>query len=220
MTVVTGRPYIPPVGAVKVHFVDEHLAVVDKPSGLLSVPGRGDDKSDCLMSRLRQMYPDVLNVHRLDMETSGLMVVARHADSQRALSRAFEQRRVSKVYEAVVAGALSQSVGTIDMPLISDWPNRPRQRVDEVNGKPATTSWQVLSAEETSSRVALRPTTGRSHQLRVHMDAIGHPILGDSLYGTSSSRAAAPRLWLHATELAFDHPHTAARVHIISKAPF
>lgn len=212
--------YAPPRGEIQIHFSDDYIAVVEKPAGLLSVPGKGAEKSDCLMSRLKDAFPTALNVHRLDMETSGLMVVALHPDAQRVLSRAFEVRQVSKVYEAVVLGQVGKMEGTIDLPIVVDWPNRPRQIVDRENGKPSLTSWRVVSRNEVSSRLELRPKTGRSHQLRVHMDAIGHPILGDSLYGTDRSRAASSRLLLHARELEFDHPSSSEKLHFLSKTPF
>ncbi|MFN3305400.1 MAG: RluA family pseudouridine synthase [Roseateles sp.] len=180
---------------------DDRLVVVDKPSGLLSVPGRTE--ADCASARVQALYPDALVVHRLDQATSGLLLFARGADAQRALSAAFAERRVDKVYVAVVAGHL-QGEGLIDLPLAADWPNRPRQQVDHQHGKPSQTRWRVLGHEGPHTRVRLEPLTGRSHQLRVHLAALGHAILGDALYAAPELAAAAPRLLLHASELAVD----------------
>lgn len=209
------RLYTPPPDTpIRVYIDDPYLLVVEKPSGLLTVPGRGVGKADCLLSRIRNVYPDALIVHRLDMETSGLVVLARNRDVHRALSHAFERREVAKGYHAVVSGRLPAETGQICLPLIADWPNRPRQKIDETRGKPSETRWTCLDANQDSSRVWLEPVTGRSHQLRVHLNAIGHPILGDSLYGTPDSMAAAPRLMLHATRLGFQHPVTHDRVDV------
>jgi len=182
---------------------DAQLLVADKPAGLLSVPGRGPANADCLASRVQARWPEALVVHRLDMGTSGLMAFARSPDVQRALHRAFAQRLVHKRYEAVVAGLPQADGGQIDLPLIVDWPNRPRQMVCHERGKPSQTLWQVLSRDEAAgtSRLSLTPITGRSHQLRVHLAAIGHAILGDELYAPPAWHAAAPRLLLHACDL-------------------
>lgn len=202
-------PYIPPPRKpITPHFADDHLIVVEKPSGLLSVPGRGPEKQDCLASRANDAFPGALIVHRLDMETSGLMVLALREDSHRALSKQFEKRQVQKTYIARVAGQMSAKTGEIDLPLMKDWPKRPLQKVDAENGKPSLTHWRCLELEQHASRLQLTPLTGRTHQLRVHLNAIGHPILGDLLYGTAQSRAGADRLQLHASTLSFDHPET------------
>jgi tRNA pseudouridine32 synthase / 23S rRNA pseudouridine746 synthase len=195
--------------------------VVDKPSGLLSVPGRGPDKADCLSARLQARIPEALIVHRLDMETSGLMVFARSVDAQRALNRAFEQRLVEKYYEAVVTGIVTSDEGTIDLPLICDWPNRPRQMVDHATGKPSTTHYTVIARENAlaRSRVGLTPVTGRSHQLRVHMASLGHAIIGDSLY-SANPPPAGQRLLLHAARLRFPHPQSGTPVTCVSDVPF
>jgi len=206
-------PYIaPPQAPLHYLHVDAALLVVDKPSGLLSVPGRGADKADCLVARVQADYPDARIVHRLDMETSGLMVLAREAETHRALSMQFQQRLVKKRYIAVVDGLLAAASGTIDLPLITDWPNRPRQKVDFTLGKPSLTHYQVLAydAAENTSRVALEPETGRSHQLRVHLMSLSHAILGDALYASPAVQQKAPRLLLHAEYLAFAHPQTGA----------
>jgi tRNA pseudouridine32 synthase/23S rRNA pseudouridine746 synthase len=210
---------------VKPIYVDDTLLVVDKPSGLLAVPGRGADKQDCLSSRVQACYPDALIVHRLDMATSGLMVMARGAAAQRALSRAFAARAVSKRYVAVVAGrpeAPPEGWGTIDLPIIVDWPNRPLRIVDREHGKPSLTRWRVLghAAAGSSTRVELEPVTGRSHQLRVHLRELGHPILGDALYAPPDVQSLSPRLLLHACSLRFVHPQTGAELVFESAAPF
>lgn len=198
--------YVPPPDeGLDLVYLDEHLLVLVKPAGLLSVPGRGADKEDCLLSRVRIRYPDALIVHRLDMATSGLLVLARNEHVHRALSRMFARRQVRKHYVALLAGRLAQASGVVDLPLITDWPNRPRQKVDFESGKPSLTRYQLLSYDLAAdiSRVSLAPETGRSHQLRVHMQSLGHPILGDELYGNG---IAAPRLMLHAAGLGFAHP--------------
>lgn len=189
-------------------YCDEALLVVDKPSGLLSVPGRGDDKQDCLWSRVQRDYPEALIVHRLDMETSGVMVLARNKAMHRQLSLLFQNREVTKRYIAVVYGRIADAAGVIDLPLICDWPNRPRQIVDHQQGKPSMTYYKVLwrDVEQDITRVELQPETGRSHQLRVHLQSLGHPILGDRLYASPAQQAKAPRLLLHALSLAFVHP--------------
>lgn len=209
---------------VKLLHVDDALLVLDKPSGLLAVPGRGPEKQDCLAARVRARYPDALVVHRLDMATSGLMVMARGAAAQRALSRAFADRAVKKRYIAVVAGrpAAPQGWGTIDLPIMVDWPNRPLQVVDPHRGKPSVTRWRVLEydAEAPTTRVELEPVTGRSHQLRVHLRALGHPILGDALYAPPDVQAMAGRLLLHACVLGFAHPATGEALTFAQPAPF
>ena len=202
--------------------VDPSCVVAVKPAGLLSVAGRGEDKQDCLATRLQALYPDALVVHRLDMATSGLWLMARGLAMQRQLARAFEQREVHKRYEAVGAGTPWGTEGEIGLPLAADWPNRPRQQVDPVHGKPSLTRWQVIGPGPLpgTTRLSLEPVTGRSHQLRVHMLAIGHPIVGDALYAPPEVATAAQRLWLHATELRLAHPATDEPMHWTSAAPF
>ncbi|MFM9924897.1 RluA family pseudouridine synthase [Variovorax sp. H27-G14] len=196
---------------------DPYLLVLDKPAGLLCVPGRGDDKQDCLSARAMRQWPDALIVHRLDMGTSGLVVMARGIAMQRALSAAFAERRVSKRYEAIVDGAmpLREDWSSIDAPLMADWPRRPLQKTDPA-GKPSVTRWKALSSSThggaVSTHVLLEPLTGRSHQLRVHLLSVGHPILGDALYGDAAVQARAPRLLLHASELGLLHPVTQERL--------
>lgn len=204
---MTSLPYTPPAHTgLDILFQDEHLLVVNKPAGLLAVPGRGEDKQDCLSTRIQAEFPDALIVHRLDMATSGLLIFARGMAMQRMLSGLFERREIEKQYVALVTGKFAQIVGEIDLPLGADWAHRPRQRADFERGKPAQTHFQVLEYNEPhdTSRVALTPVTGRTHQLRVHLLAIDHPILGDSLYGGRE----AERLHLHAAALRFTHPQT------------
>jgi tRNA pseudouridine32 synthase/23S rRNA pseudouridine746 synthase len=215
----------PDSAAIELLYFDDALLVVDKPSGLLSVPGRGADKQDCLSARVQARYPDALIVHRLDMATSGLMVMARGLAAQRALSMAFAAREVSKRYIAVVAGRLdapAEDWGVIDLPIIADWPNRPLRIVDHQLGKPSVTRWRVLGQDETGSntRVELEPITGRSHQLRLHLRELGHPILGDTLYAPPAIQAMAGRLLLHAGSLSFAHPMTGEELAFGSPAPF
>lgn len=212
-------PYTPPQDALKILYADDDLLVADKPSGLLSVPGRGDNKADCLIERLRAEFPHVLLVHRLDQDTSGVIVFALTPQAQAHLGKQFEQRKTQKRYIARVAGHPAEEQGRIDLPLIVDWPNRPLQRVCHDTGREAQTDWKVLRHEGPNSRVVLKPLTGRSHQLRVHMLAIGHPILGDPLYA-SGAAAEFPRLMLHAEELRLRHPMTGASMTFKSPAPF
>ena len=201
---------------------DAHCIVVCKPSGLLAVPGRGGAGRDCLSERVRVEYTDALIVHRLDMATSGLMLLARGADAQRTLSIAFAQREVHKRYVAITAGQMSACEGEIDLPLSADWPNRPRQQVDTLRGRPSLTRYRRLEidAARNTTRVELEPVTGRAHQLRVHLLALGHPILGDALYGSAEVQAAAPRLLLHASSLRFAHPASGESMSFDSPPPF
>ena len=220
-------PIDAPDGTLPLVYGDRHLLVVEKPAGLLSVPGRGADKQDCAAARVQRDYPDALVVHRLDMATSGLLLMARGPAMQRALSGAFEQRQVAKRYVALAAGHLAAPAsadgwGCIDLPLAADWPERPRQVVDAVHGRPSRTRWRVLGhdAARDASRVELEPVTGRSHQLRVHLLALGHPILGDALYAPAAVRERAPRLLLHASMLEASHPATGERLRWCSPVPF
>jgi tRNA pseudouridine32 synthase/23S rRNA pseudouridine746 synthase len=203
-------------------YVDESLLVLDKPAGLLAVPGRGEDKQDCLSARAQALWPDALVVHRLDMATSGLFLMGRGIHMQRLLSRAFAERQVHKAYQAVVAGALGApgAQGEIALPLAADWPNRPRQKVDPDAGRPSLTRWTVLAVEGDTTRLALEPVTGRSHQLRVHLQGIGHPIVGDALYAPPEVAARSPRLLLHANALQLAHPATGEALAFASPVPF
>ena len=191
-------------------YADDSLLVANKPSRLLSVPGRGEAKQDCLIRRVQTEYRDALIVHRLDYDTSGLLVLARGKAMHRALSILFQERQVEKRYVAVVDGRMENEAGEVNLPLIVDWPNRPRHIVDFNIGKPSLTLYRVLNydAGTHTTRVALTPETGRTHQLRVHMQSLGHPILGDTLYATEEALAKADRLQLHAEFLSFAHPQT------------
>lgn len=206
--------YNPPNTEIPILYQDDHLLLVNKPSGLLSVPGKTPEKHDCLISRVQVHFPDALIVHRLDMSTSGLMILALGKSMHRSLSILFQERQVAKSYLAKVEGRLSLSQGVIDLPLITDWPNRPKQKVDFLIGKPSQTYYEVLAYddEQASSLVKLTPITGRSHQLRVHMLELGHAILGDELYAPIQAYNKAPRLLLHAEYLAFTHPVTQKKI--------
>jgi tRNA pseudouridine32 synthase/23S rRNA pseudouridine746 synthase len=195
---------------------DAHLLVLDKPSGLLTVPAKPPGSADCLEARLRAAFPEALLVHRLDRDTSGVIVFARTRLAQRHLGWQFERRQVRKAYVARVAGDVPGDAGRIELPLACDWPNRPRQMVTP-RGKPALTDWAVIGREPGATRLRLAPLTGRSHQLRVHLAALGHPILGDALYGDPGS---AERLQLHAESLGFRHPEGGAPVGFCVAAPF
>jgi tRNA pseudouridine32 synthase/23S rRNA pseudouridine746 synthase len=210
---------------IHVLYQDEALLVLDKPAGLLSVPGRGPDKQDCLSTRAQQLHPDALIVHRLDMATSGIMILARGADSQRTLNQAFASRAVLKRYTAVVSGQLAPPPdlwGEIKLAIGVDWPNRPLRIIDHVAGKPSQTRWRVLSydAQLDRTRVELEPITGRSHQLRVHLLALGHPIVGDQLYAPPAIQALSPRLLLHACVLELQHPTSGQLMRFESGADF
>jgi len=201
---------------------DTEVLAFDKPAGLLCVPGRGEDKQDCLATRAQAQWPDALVVHRLDMATSGIVLMARGAAAQRQLSIQFADRQAEKTYVAVVQGLLALDEGEIDLPLAADWPKRPLQQVDHIGGKPSLTRYRVLQrdAAANTTRVELQPVTGRSHQLRVHLLALGHPILGDALYAPPAVQAAAPRLLLHAQRLRIVHPGSGMPLCIDCAAPF
>ncbi|WP_269585547.1 pseudouridine synthase [Roseibium sp. Sym1] len=208
------EPYLP------VLHVDEDLLVIDKPGGLLSVPGKAAEHADCVERRARERFPEARIVHRLDMDTSGVMVLAMNAAAHRHLGLQFERRKTAKVYVADVWGQPADDAGEIDLPLICDWPNRPKQMVCFEHGKPALTRWQVLERRERTCRVRLFPHTGRSHQLRVHMLAQGHPIIGDRFYAEGDALAASDRLALHAESLELHHPIGGDRVIFRSPVPF
>jgi len=210
--------YAPPTGPLSILHLDEDLIVVDKPSGLLSVPGR--ELPDCLETRLRAEYPETLLVHRLDMATSGVMVFARNKAAQRHLGLQFERRHTCKTYIALVDGEVHGESGRITLPLIADWPNRPRQMVSFEHGKPSVTDWEVLDRQAGTTRLALHPITGRSHQLRVHCWAIGHPILGDRIYAIDPIFEAAPTLRLHAKTLGLRHPADGTPMTFTADCPF
>ena len=203
----TAHQYCPPLEPfLDILYQDESILVLNKPSGLLSVPGRAAEHQDSLVLRAQSRFPSALTVHRLDMATSGVTVLALNKASHRELSRQFQERETYKVYYAWVWGEVAQASGEVDLPLICDWPNRPLQMVDHEQGKTALTRWQRVRVEQGNSLMKLLPHTGRSHQLRVHMQAIGHAILGDDFYAGREALAAADQLQLHAAELGFMHP--------------
>ncbi len=197
--------YAPPTAPLKLLHHDHEILLVDKPAGLLSVPGKGEHLADCLITRVQAVFPEALLVHRLDRDTSGVMVFGLSRHAQRHLGLQFEKRQMKKTYIARVWGHVAEKTGTVDLPLIVDWPNRPLQMVDHENGKSAITDWRVLRLGDNETRLRLTPQTGRSHQLRVHMRELGHPILGDPFYATGKA-LNAPRLMLHAESLRLRHP--------------
>ena len=211
--------YNPPNDPIEVVYEDAHVVAVTKPTGLLSVPGKGEHLSDCMLSRVMVAFPDALLVHRLDRDTSGVMVFALTPHAQRSMSMQFEARSTKKTYVACVAGEVKESEGEIDLPLIVDWPNRPKQMVCHETGKPAVTEFKRMSVTNDQSRLRLFPKTGRSHQLRVHCLAIGHPILGDPLYAPETV-ADFPRLLLHSEELRINHPESGKGLRFRAKCPF
>jgi tRNA pseudouridine32 synthase/23S rRNA pseudouridine746 synthase len=199
--------YNPPMTPyLSIVYQDDDLLIVNKPSGLLTVPGKDPKHADCLIARINRVFPTAKIVHRLDMATSGIICLAMHKEAHRNLSIQFQDRKTAKRYIARVFGKLEQETGSVDLPLICDWPNRPKQMVDHDNGKPSLTHFKVLEYEQNATRVELTPITGRSHQLRVHMLSLGHPILGDKLYAHPEAFAMAPRLQLHAEMLTLAHP--------------
>jgi tRNA pseudouridine32 synthase/23S rRNA pseudouridine746 synthase len=216
---VTEDAYTPPDAPLEVLHADHEILVVNKPSGLLSVPGKGEHLADCLIARVQKAFPTALLVHRLDRDTSGVMIFALTPRAQRHLGLQFEKRQTKKVYLARVWGEMAEKTGTVDLPLIVDWPNRPRQKVDHAEGRSAVTDWRVVRVEDGTTRVRLYPHTGRSHQLRVHMAEIGHPILGDPFYAEGPARDA-PRLMLHSESLRIRHPDGGAGVSFSARAPF
>ena len=211
--------YRPPDTPLDVLYQDAHIIIVNKPAGLLSVPGKLEGRADCLITRLQTAFWDALLVHRLDCDTSGVMIFARTKTAQGFLGQEFEKRRAAKTYIARVWGQMSAKSGHVDLPLATDWPNRPRQQVNCETGRPAQTDWQVIDCDDYSTRVRLTPLTGRSHQLRVHMLEIGHPILGDPIYATGHARDF-PRLMLHAETLSLRHPETHLQVMFSAPCPF
>jgi len=212
--------YAPPDGPLDVIYLDDHILAVNKPSGQLSVPGKAIEHRDCLETRVKTAYPDAFLVHRLDMDTSGVMVFGIGKAAQRHINIQFQKRHLEKTYVARVAGFVAKDSGTVDLPLIVDWPNRPLQMVDFERGKPSVTNWTVLAREDGVTRMELRPLTGRSHQLRVHMLELGHAILGDRFYADAATIAAADRLQLHAQTLRLRHPDGGAWLDISTACPF
>ncbi|SEL58375.1 ribosomal large subunit pseudouridine synthase A [Roseovarius azorensis] len=211
--------YDPPTDPLEVLHDDHEIVVVNKPAGLLSVPGKGEHLTDCLMARVRDVFPTALLVHRLDRDTSGVVIFALTPHAQRHLGLQFEKRQARKSYVARVWGRLEPKEGVVDLPLVVDWPNRPLQKVCHESGRAALTEWRVIRQEANETRVRLSPMTGRSHQLRVHMLALGHPILGDPLYASGEARAH-PRLMLHSEELRLRHPDGGAGVKFRAGVPF
>ncbi|MBL0711142.1 MAG: bifunctional tRNA pseudouridine(32) synthase/23S rRNA pseudouridine(746) synthase RluA [Colwellia sp.] len=218
--------YQPPMSPyIEIIYQDEDLVVLNKASGLLSVPGRLPEHKDCLQNRVQRVLPTATIVHRLDMATSGIMIMALNKPAHVAISRQFEQRKTKKSYIARVFGKVKDIEGSVDLPLICDWPNRPKQKVDHENGKQSLTNYSVLnysklSTGDDSTLIELRPVTGRSHQLRVHMLALGHPILGDRLYAQGQALTASPRLQLHAKNLSLAHPVTGELLCFVTPCPF
>ncbi|OEF22987.1 bifunctional tRNA pseudouridine(32) synthase/23S rRNA pseudouridine(746) synthase RluA [Vibrio rumoiensis] len=200
--------YLPPTDPwTEIVYQDEHILVANKPAGLLSVPGRLEEHYDSIWSRLRENYPNIEVVHRLDMATSGLMLFALTKEAERHIKKQFQYRLTHKIYYARVWGNVEQEQGEVNLPLICDWPNRPRQKVCDEHGKASLTQYQVVAREAQTTVVRLLPITGRSHQLRVHMMAIGHPIVGDEFYATPEAfDYSSERLQLHSAELSFYHP--------------
>ena len=211
--------YAPPTDPLDVLHDDHEILVVNKQPGLLSVPGKGEHLADCLLTRVQDAYPQALLVHRLDRDTSGVMIFALTPHAQRHLGLQFEKRQTKKTYVARIWGKLEPKTGEVDLPLIVDWPNRPLQKVCHETGRAAFTEWRVMRYGTDETRVRLTPMTGRSHQLRVHMLALGHPILGDPLYATGAARDF-PRLMLHSEELRIRHPDGGAGVKFRAKVPF
>lgn len=211
--------YDPPTGPLSILHEDKAIIVVDKPAGLLTVPGKLENRQDCLVTRLQADHWDALTVHRLDCDTSGVIIFARTKQAQGFLGQEFEQRRAQKTYVARLKGRLEPDSGTVDLPLGSDWEYRPRQKVDHEHGRPAVTDWQVIDRTEGETRVRLIPHTGRSHQLRVHMLSLGHPILGDQIYAPETL-TRHKRLMLHAETLSLHHPTTHQRMTFSAPVPF
>jgi tRNA pseudouridine32 synthase/23S rRNA pseudouridine746 synthase len=207
-------------GLPEILFVDDRLIVLNKPSGLLSVPGIGPEKLDCLATRVQQQHPEARIVHRLDRDTSGVIVMARDGEAHRQLSMQFQDRQVSKIYLAVVAGRPAADRGVIDLPIRKDLDDPPRQIVDHARGRPSITNWRLIQRQADRSRLELEPLTGRSHQLRLHLKAIGHPVLGDDLYAPPEVVAMTDRLMLHATSLTLIHPTTARLMSFEAPCPF
>ena len=213
--------YAPPLSPyLDIMYQDNDIVVLNKPPGLLSVPGKHADHKDCLESRVQRVFPSATIVHRLDMATSGILIMALNKPAHVHISRQLEQRQTKKAYYARVYGHPTQSEGSVDLPLICDWPNRPKQMVDHERGKPSLTHWQLLQKGAYSSLLKLTPVTGRSHQIRVHMLALGHPILGDRLYAHEKALTTSPRLQLHAKNLSLAHPSSGELIAFSAPCPF
>lgn len=218
---IGGFEYAPPTEPyLTVLHQDDDILVLDKPSGLLTVPGKAAEHSDCLEKRAQEQFETARIVHRLDMDTSGVVIMAMNAAAHRHLGLQFERRHTKKTYIANVYGVMEDECGTVDLPLRCDWPNRPKQMVDFDEGRKATTYWKILSRSEKHTRVELTPITGRSHQLRVHMLALGHPILGDRFYAQGDALEMADRLCLHAQDLTIFHPNGGETMSFHAPCPF
>jgi tRNA pseudouridine32 synthase/23S rRNA pseudouridine746 synthase len=211
--------YSPPTDPLVILHDDADVIAVDKPAGLLSVPGRGEHLADCLITRVQKVFPHALLVHRLDRDTSGVMIFGLNPHAQRTLSTQFQERQTKKMYVARVWGVPEEKMGTVDLPLIVDWPNRPLQMVCHETGKPSVTDWRLLKDQGETARIRLIPKTGRTHQLRLHMLALGYPILGDPFYGHAESQAY-PRMMLHSEELRVKHPENGQSLRVRAKPPF
>lgn len=221
-TALDPPPYLVPHSKerIRVLYADQSLLIVDKPHLLLSVPGRHPLNHDSLVTRLETQFPGVAAAHRLDLDTSGLLVVPRTKTALSHLNRQFQNRSIQKTYLALVYGSVEKDRGEIDLPLIADWENRPKQKICHETGKPSLTQFRVIARHAAHSLVELKPITGRSHQLRLHMMALGHPILGCDMYAHPKALAAAPRLLLHACQLEIEHPQSGGRLRAFSPAPF
>ncbi len=206
--------------SIQIIYQDEYIVAVNKPQALLSVPGLGPDKQDCLISRLVKLIPEAKVVHRLDCYTSGIMLFAIGIEMQRALSRIFHDRKIQKQYIAVLKQWFDEDEGVIKFPMRCDIDNRPLQIVDYEHGKSAITFWQVLQRNDETVRLLLKPVTGRTHQLRVHCAAMGYPIIGDGLYGDANDEMEQPRMLLHADNLLFEHPVTKKEMHLFAECEF
>lgn len=207
---------------VEILYQDDWLLVVNKPEFLLTVPGRAPENKDCVITRLQQDFPEAVIVHRLDLDTSGLLIVPIQRKTMSHIARQFQERKIEKRYEAIVWGKVKEQFGTIELPVKADWNNRPKQKIDFENGKHALTHYQKLDylQEKQQTRLSLKPVTGRSHQLRIHCKEIGHPIIGCDMYAHEEALAASPRLLLHACEISFTHPETMENINIASPVPF
>lgn len=217
---LAARIYDPPTEPLQVIHRDDDILVVNKPDGLLSVPGKAPEHADCLETRVKQQFDRALLVHRLDMDTSGIMIFAMNRAAQRHLGLQFEKRQVDKRYVALVWGKVVEESGQVDLPMIVDWPNRPLQKICHDTGKSAVTDWQVIGRADHKTRLHLMPKTGRSHQLRVHMKEMGYPIVGDRFYASGAALAASPRLLLHSERLAVFHPVGGKRAVFTAPCPF
>jgi tRNA pseudouridine32 synthase / 23S rRNA pseudouridine746 synthase len=219
--VPTSYIYDPPTDPwINIVHEEADFVIVDKPSGLLSVPGKDPALADSLQRRAEAHWPTAGMIHRLDKDTSGVMVLALNKRAHAKIAMQFEKRTAQKSYVARVWGQLEGEQGLVDLPIAVDWENKPRQRIDFDRGREARTEWKVLAREPTATRVKLHPLTGRTHQLRLHMMTLGHPVLGDQFYATGDAFAAADRLQLHAEELSFLHPTTGEPVNFVIPAPF